>query len=164
MMDNIDINKIPASTNPRVPVPSHPFRHAVPVQLRFNDIDMLGHLNNAVYMTLFDLGKAHYFPEVMPEVVNLEHINIVVVNINCNFFAPAYIKERLAVLTRVDSISVHSFTMEQRVVNVDTGEVKCAAHVVMAGFDPATATGLPIQQEWIDGLCRYEGRDLRVKK
>lgn len=163
-MEKIDISKIPEGTNEKVPVLPRPFRHAVPVQLRFNDIDMLGHLNNAVYMTLFDLGKARYFLDVMPEAVNLEHINIVVVNINCNFYAPAYITEQLAVLTQVTSVSTHSLVMEQRVVNVDTGEVKCTARVVMAGFDPDTATGRPIDEEWTDALCRYEGHDLRVKK
>ena len=41
-----------------------PFRHSIPVQLRFNDIDILGHLNNSVYFTLFDLGKTRYFEAV----------------------------------------------------------------------------------------------------
>lgn len=27
------------------------FRHSVPVQLRFNDLDPLGHVNNSVYFT-----------------------------------------------------------------------------------------------------------------
>ena len=28
-----------------------PFKHSVKVQMRFNDIDMLGHLNNSVYFS-----------------------------------------------------------------------------------------------------------------
>ena len=30
------------------------------VQIRFNDIDILGHLNNVVYFSLFDTAKAQY--------------------------------------------------------------------------------------------------------
>lgn len=30
------------------------FRHSVPVQLRFNDLDPLGHVNNSVYFTFYD--------------------------------------------------------------------------------------------------------------
>ena len=33
------------------------FKHSVPVQLRFNDADALGHVNNSVYFTFYDLGK-----------------------------------------------------------------------------------------------------------
>ena len=27
------------------------FRHSIPVQMRFNDIDVLGHINNSVYFS-----------------------------------------------------------------------------------------------------------------
>lgn len=153
---------LPQSTNPRVPVPEYPFRHITPVQFRFNDFDMLGHLNNAVYVTLFDLGKSRYFTDIMPKGVDWKRINIVVVNINCDFFAPTYISEPVAVLTQVTDISERSFKMQQRVVNVDTGEVKCVGTTIMAGFNPATAQGAAISLEWINALCAYEGRDLRI--
>ena len=32
-----------------------------PIQLRFNDIDQMGHVNNAVIMEFFDYGKMKYF-------------------------------------------------------------------------------------------------------
>ena len=32
------------------------FRHTLPLQLRFNDIDLLGHVNNSVYFSFYDLG------------------------------------------------------------------------------------------------------------
>ena len=35
--------------------------HITPIQLRFNDIDQMGHVNNAVIMEFFDLGKDHFF-------------------------------------------------------------------------------------------------------
>ena len=43
------------------------FKHTLPVQLRFNDIDALGHVNNSIYFTFYDLGKARYFEEVKLE-------------------------------------------------------------------------------------------------
>ena len=33
------------------------FRHTLPLQLRFNDIDLLGHVNNSVYFSFYDAGK-----------------------------------------------------------------------------------------------------------
>ena len=68
---------IPKSTNPRVPEPEYPFRHETPAQLRFNDFDMLGHLNNSIYVTLLDLGKSHYFTDVMPSRIDWKRVNIV---------------------------------------------------------------------------------------
>jgi acyl-CoA thioester hydrolase len=33
------------------------FHHSVPIQLRFNDFDVLGHVNNSVYFTFYDWEK-----------------------------------------------------------------------------------------------------------
>ena len=154
---------IPASTNPRVPAPQFAFRHSIPVQMRFNDIDMLGHLNNSVYMEFMDLGKASYFKTVLPQRIDWKQINVVIVNINCDFFAPAYFHEPLEVMTAVTSVSERSFKLEQRIVNAKTGEVKCIGRTIMAGFDVKTAQSAPISAEWLEALTAFEQRTLTEK-
>ena len=53
------------------------FKHSVPVQLRFNDTDALGHVNNSVYFTFYDLGKSEYFKAIRGEEV-FKNINLLV--------------------------------------------------------------------------------------
>lgn len=149
-----------SSSNPRVPVPEFPFRHKVPLQIRFNDIDLLGHLNNAIYIQFFDLGKSRYFQDIMPEGVDWKHINIVVANINCDFFAPTYITEPIAVVTTITHMGEKSFTLEQRIINTATDEVKCIARTIMVGFDIATGKSAPIDHKWVEALEAYEQRKL----
>ena len=117
--------------------------------MRFNDIDMLGHLNNGVYIAFFDLGKSRYFLDIMPDGVDWKH-----------FHAPTYIYEEIGVVTTVTEMGEKSFVMEQRIVNTKSGEVKCVGRTVMVGFDIATGHSAPIEQKWIDAIERYEGRKL----
>ena len=152
--------KVPKSTNPRVPEPRAPFFHSTPVQIRFNDVDMLGHLNNNIYLTFMDLAKARYFNDIAGHLVKWNEINMAVVNINVNFYAPSFIDSKLEVLTSVIAISQHSLTMEQRVIDIETGEVKCAAIYIMAGYDIKTATSLPIDTKWRDAITAWEERPL----
>ena len=44
------------------------FHHTLPIQLRFNDVDKFGHVNNTVYFSFYDLGKTEYFASVCPGV------------------------------------------------------------------------------------------------
>lgn len=118
---------LPLSTNPRVTDPGATFYHMVPLQIRFNDIDLLGHMNNGTYLTFMDLGKARYFNDVLGGDVDWHKINLAIVNINVNFYAPTYLTSNIAVLTRVTRISEHSLTMEQRIVDIDSGEIKSDA-------------------------------------
>ena len=148
---------LPPCRNEKVPAPVRPYRHMVPVQTRFNDFDMLGHLNNSVYLQFMDLGKVKYFEAALGHKVETDSdIAAVIVNINVNFYSPTYFNEPVVVLTACVRISQRSFTLEQRVVNPDTGDVKCAATVVLAAFDPETATSAQLRPEWTAGLARME--------
>ena len=62
------------------------FHHTLPIQLRFNDVDKFGHVNNTVYFSFYDLGKTEYFASVCPG-VDWEKTGIVVVHrrTDCRF-------------------------------------------------------------------------------
>lgn len=137
------------------------YRHRMPLQMRFNDIDMLGHLKNSVYLTFMDLAKARYFEAVNGGEVDIRKMGVVIVNINANFCAPTFFHEEIEVETGVVSIGEKSLMIEQRVRAVKTGQVKCTCRTIMSGFDIRTNTSVPISEEWIEKFERYEGRPLR---
>ena len=138
------------------------FRHHLPLQMRFNDIDMLGHLNNSVYLTFMDLGKARYFEAVNGgQPVDISKMGIVIVNINANFCIPTFFNETIEVETAAVAIGDKSITLEQRIYSVPGRQVKCSCRTVMAGFDIHTNTSVPISEEWVRKFEAFEGRTLR---
>jgi acyl-CoA thioester hydrolase len=147
---------LPACPNEKVPAPIRPFRHVAPLQPRFNDFDVLGHVNNSVYLQFMDLGKVSYFEAVTGGALDMSHIAVAIVNININFFSQAMMNEPLVVATACVKISQRSFTLEQRIINPETGDVKCAATTVMAAFDRKTLTSTLLAPEWVAALTRYE--------
>ena len=138
-----------------------PFHHHYPIQIRFNDIDPLGHVNNAVYFPLFDLGKAKYFETVTDGKVDWKHVNIVIANVNCNFLAPIFFNEPIEVQTQVTEIGNSSFRVFQRLVNTEDSEVKCTCATIMVGFDVKKQCKAPLNQEWVTALNEFEQRNLR---
>lgn len=153
--------QFPDCPNPKVPATDHAFFHELKLQVRFSDIDILGHINNSVYLQFMDLGKADYFTRSTGQRVELGGLSLAIVNINCDFFSPAYFNEPLSVITRVSSVSTHSLRMEQRIVNPLTGDVKCIGRTVLAGFDPRTASGTTLPGELVSQIEAFEGRNLR---
>ena len=106
------------------------FRHSVPVQLRFNDLDPLGHVNNSVYFT----------------------------NVNANFLLPIYLHEEIEVQTTTLSIGNKSVKLLQRIVGVKNGEVKAVCETILVGFDFKSGTTKVISDEWRKAIEAYEGR------
>ncbi|MCU6768978.1 acyl-CoA thioesterase [Barnesiella propionica] len=139
------------------------FKHEVPLQLRFNDIDLLGHVNNSVYFTFYDLGKARYFEAVRREHIDWRKADVVVANVNADFLSPIFSREPVAVRTTVEEIGNKSLRMLQQIVNTQTGEVKSICRTVMVGFDIARGTAAEISEEWKKSVSEFEGRDLMRK-
>lgn len=148
------------SDNLRVTPATVPFRHCTDVQTRFTDIDMLGHINNNVYLSFMDLAKIDYFTAIGNGQLDIADIRTVVVHIDCDFVAPSYFGEQLQVWTTIVHVGQKSVTLEQRVVNAASGQTKCVGRTVMAGFDPATASGAPIDPHWLEAAATYEERPL----
>lgn len=146
--------------NEKIPQPDYEFHHRQPIQIRFNDIDLLGHLNNALYFQFMDLAKVSYFKQFTGDRYDWSKIGLVVAHIDVDFIAPTFINDNIEVLTAVASISRSSLVLDQRVVEKDTGEVKCIAHTVMVNFDPSVGRSFPISDEWRSRLSSYEGREL----
>ena len=40
------------------------YRHVMPVQIRFSDVDQYGHMNNSSYFSIYDLAKTSYMRDV----------------------------------------------------------------------------------------------------
>lgn len=154
---------LPPCPNPKVPAPTCRFHHKLALQIRFNDIDIFGHINNSVYLSFMDLAKAEYLVNVTPSKVEVGGIALAVVNINCDFFSPGYFKEPLEVVTAVSRISNRSLCMEQRIFNPTTGDVKCIARTIMAGFDPKAQCGIEIPANYISMIEAFEERKLYVE-
>ncbi|MDE6298016.1 MAG: acyl-CoA thioesterase [Muribaculaceae bacterium] len=141
----------------KIPSPAS-FRHTTPIQLRFNDVDVLGHVNNTNYFTFYDTAKAHYFTDVKGERVDWKNVDTVIANVDCAYLAPIFFGEDIEVLTACESVSEKSFKLIQLIRERNTGEIKSACESVLVAFDPETQTAKPLPDDWRTLLEKFENR------
>ena len=136
------------------------FHCSLPVQLRFNDVDVLGHVNNTVYFSFYDTGKAVYMSEVLGRKIDWHHVETVIANVECTYLAPIYFNEKIEVMTTCIGISHKSFILLQMLRETETGEVKSLAKTVMVCYDPEKKETMELSEEWREKLQEFEGRKL----
>lgn len=134
--------------DPKKLPPRKYFTHSVDLQLRFNDVDVLGHLNNTIYFSFYDTGKAYFFEHIMNSPMQWKHVDCVIANVDCAYISPIYFGEQIQVWTRVSEIHDKSFRLQQMLVEKNTGELKSACESVMVSFDPDTKQAVPMKEEW----------------
>ena len=115
------------------------------------------------YFSFYDLGKTEYFASVCPG-VDWEKTGIVVVHIEADFVKQIFASDHIAVQTAVSEVGTKSFHLLQRVIDTKTNEIKCICKSIMVTFDLERHESMPLTEEWIEAICKYEGRDLRKKK
>lgn len=139
----MDINNLPNPAD---------FDHSVDLQVRFNDIDILGHLNNTVYFSFYDTGKAYFFEHMLGGKVNWQRVECVIANIDCAYLSPVYFGEQVAVYTRCLSISEKSFRLQQLIVEKNTGQLKSICETVMVSYDPIVRKTVPLSDRYRKAL------------
>ncbi len=131
------------------------YRHRLPVQLRFSDVDQFGHVNNSVMFSIYDMAKTEYFKVVLRELLN-EDTLAVVVNINADFIHPVFYGDHIEILTAVVKIGTKSITVSQQAVNTKTGSVVSTCRTVLVAFSALHNDSIPVPDEIRQRFTQYE--------
>ena len=135
---------------------SNDYRHVLPLQIRFNDVDKFGHVNNTVYFQFYDTAKTDYIATVCKG-VDWERLAIVVVKIEAEFVAQIKGDDHIAGRTRIVKIGNKSFHLEQDVIDTNTQEVKSRCLSVMVLYDLERQQTIPLPDEWRRAIIDYKG-------
>ena len=116
----------------------------IPVQRRFSDIDLLGHVNNVVFHDYLQEARVH----VIRQVTAGTHIGFthVIVRQEINHRRPLYLKaEPVTVEVWIPTIGAASYQFAYRILD-DDGSLAADALSVMAYFNPETksASRIPL--------------------
>ncbi|MCR5820620.1 MAG: acyl-CoA thioesterase [Bacteroidaceae bacterium] len=131
------------------------FRHIIPLQIRFNDVDKFGHVNNTVFFQFYDTAKTDYFATVCKD-VDWEQMAIIVAHIEADFVAQVKADNHIAGRTRVTHIGHKSFRLEQELFDIDTNEVKSRCISVMVLYDLHQRQTIPLPEKWVKDISKYD--------
>lgn len=132
------------------------FRHALPIQIRFNDVDRYGHVNNNAYFAYYDLGKEEYLRSVLKTDYRASDVVPVIANINADFILPIFYGDEIVIETRVSHLGNKSFTLTQRAVNKRTQSVVCQCQTVMVCFNLRTQQSAELPEAYRQAIEDYE--------
>ncbi len=122
------------------------YRHLLPLQTRWADNDVYGHINNVVYYGLFDTIVNEYLIRAGALDIHGGAVIGLVVETGCKYFAPLAFPEALEGGLRVAKIGNSSVRYELAIFRA--GEEKPAAegHFVHVYVDRATRRPVPLPE------------------
>lgn len=125
------------------------------IQVRFRDLDPMGHVNNAVYATYLEQARVRYYADVLG--ADLEDVDTVIAHLEVDFERPIELEESVEVRVDVPEIGRSSLPMTY-VVEAD-GEVAATGETVQVTWDRETGSAEPIPEPWRERIADFHGLD-----
>ena len=132
------------------------FSHKTPIQIRFNDIDILAHVNNSVYQNYFDMARLRYFEKVFDQKMNWKERALVLAKITIEYLNPIFLEEEIVVLSKVYKLGNKSLQMKQEIINVTTNEIKANNDAILVAFGSKENGAILLPNDWRNKIINYE--------
>lgn len=132
---------------------------AVPIEVRFRDMDSMGHVNNAVFFTYFENARIAYWRAV-PAIRTRRALDYILARAECDFRSPATVEDALDCHIRVGSFGRSSFTFEYLLRDGRTGRVVAEGRTVQAIYDYAERKTRPLDSGLRAAIEEFEGREI----
>lgn len=109
-----------------------------PVQVRFSDFDMIGHISHSFYFHYFELGRI----DLLKKADMLEFATVIA-ELNVQFFKEVRSYD-VMIESYVTRIGTKSLTVEQRLFA--DGQHSCTATLQLVGFDMETRKAIALPE------------------
>ncbi|HON19929.1 MAG TPA: thioesterase family protein [Bacteroidales bacterium] len=135
---------------------SYTFHHQVPIQVRMTDIDPVGHVNNSVQLTYYDLGRLKYLETIQKKEIDWQELDMVVVHTACDFYNSIFLNDNIVVETKVVGIGEKSVKILQRIIDNTTNEIKSTCYSIMSGYDKKNNCSKKIPEYFKTKVLEFE--------
>ncbi len=121
-----------------------PFTH--PIEVRFRDLDALGHVNNAVLVTFLEHARWQWWHAYLGERPFADE-GFLIARIEVDYRRPILIEDHPLVEIRVGRLGNTSFDLAYRVLSRKDGALLAEAKTVQVMMDPGFQRPVPIRAE-----------------
>jgi acyl-CoA thioester hydrolase len=135
------------------------FNFSLPLQIRWSDLDPLGHVNNAVYVTYFEIVRGHYMLHACPG-WDWQRDMFLIGNVNVHFLKELKLTaDKTHVHIRTSKIGTKSFVLDYAIITQKGDEqvVHATGHTTQIMFDMKSRKTIEIP-DWVrEAMVAFDG-------
>jgi acyl-CoA thioester hydrolase len=122
------------------------------IQVRFADLDVLGHVNNAIYLSYFEMTRVHYFKELLGETWDWKKAGVLLVRNEIDYLSPILLHQKPLISMHLIEIGTKSFKLGYEIC-IDN-QLFTKGCSIMVCFDSVTNQTIPVPDEMKDALLQ----------
>lgn len=141
------------------------YNHVTPIQIRFNDIDVLNHLNNSCYLSFFELGRVNYFKKTLKNNIKWDKKGFVLARTEIDHVHPIFLEDEVYCFTKVTKFGKKSLTIKNSIVKKVKNElIECASGIgILVAMDYKKKSSINILKNWKELIELFESSHQKTK-
>ncbi|GAB5494077.1 MAG: thioesterase family protein [Phototrophicaceae bacterium] len=135
------------------------YRYQMPITVRFADLDALGHLNNAKYLTYIEQVRIMYVRDVCTWDGKWHTLGMILARTEIDYTLPIGFDDKVTAYARVSRLGNKSFDMSYiltRQREEKAVEIVAEAKTVMVSYDYEQDQTVAIPTLWRERITAYE--------
>ena len=120
------------------------------IQVRFSDLDVMGHVNNATYLSYFEMTRVHYFKELLGESWDWKKAGILLVRNEIDYLIPILLHQQPKIKMFLIEIGNKSFQLGYEIYIGETLHTKGSS--ILVCFDAVTQQSILVPQAMKNAL------------
>lgn len=117
-------------------------------EIRFADIDVMGHVNNAVYLSYFEQARMNYFHNLLSGEWDWKKDGILLARNEIDYQKPITLHDKIEIEVWCDEVGNKSFSMKYRFKNAKTGEVTTTGKSVLVSYNYLEQKSMIVPDKW----------------
>ena len=128
----------------------------MPLDIRWSDMDELGHVNNAVYLTYFEQARVYYFQESCEW--NWKETGVILANAHIDFLRPVVFPNSTYIHLRTSKIGNKSFELQYLITSEIRGREKLTTtgYTTLVIYDYNKQVSIPMPDFLREKIHAYE--------
>jgi acyl-CoA thioester hydrolase len=143
-----------SSTSAKMSATSYPFHLTLAVT--FRDLDVLGHVNHAVYFTYMETARTNFFVDLL-QLASPQGLPVILAEATCSYQAPLFFGEQVVVGVGISRFGGKSFDMVYRIDGGD-GRLAAVGKTIMVMYDYGAGQTIPVPDDLKARVHAFQGQ------
>ena len=129
-------------------------RTVTPVQVRFQDVDMAGHVHHGVYASYFETARIPFLGQFIPANHDWSREGLVLARLETDYRGAVHLRDHVEVETWCSRLGERSFDLDYALFVTRDGERRLCTEgrTVMVGYDLVERRARDLPEAWRNAL------------
>ncbi len=132
------------------------YNFRTPVPTRFNDFDLFGHANNAVYLTYFEMARSAFWQEIIQW--DWDAMGIILARAEIQYLKPILLNDPVHAYVRTSKVGTTSFVLDYTLTRGpgESEEICTTGSTVCVTYDYTKHQKAPIPPAQLSRMMEFD--------